>query len=67
MKTLLISILAILGISGCAGSGGSTTIGPDGLDSTLSKNKIEGLYLFKIETNTNHINISSSNDVKVEK
>ena len=64
-KVLLIGILAIFTLAGCASGTGGTSVGPHGTESTLSDNKLEGLYLFKIETNQNHLNITSRGDVKV--
>jgi len=55
----------MLGLSGCSGDGGPNTVGSHGTDSTLSDNKLEGLYLFKIEANTNTLNVHSGGDVKV--
>ena len=52
-------------MTGCASDGGSASVGQHGKDSTLSENKLEGLYLFKIETNQNVITITSDGDVKV--
>ena len=54
-----------LGLSGCAGGSGASSVGPHGTDSMLSDNKVEGLYLFKIETNQNVITVHSGGDVKV--
>jgi len=51
-------------LSGCA-SEGPNSMGSHGKESLLSENKIEGLYLFKIETNQNVINVHSGNDAKV--
>ena len=63
MKYLLL-VVAMLLFSGCA-SGGPSSVGGHGKDSTLSENKLEGLYLFKVETNQNVINIRSGGDAKV--
>jgi len=64
MKYIVLVGMIIL-LNGCAGGAGSSTVGPHGTDSLLSDNKLEGLYLFKIETNQNHLNITSRGDVKV--
>lgn len=58
---LLLPLLLV----GCSSGTGGTNVGPHGTESTLSDNKLEGLYLFKIETNQNHVNITSRGDVKV--
>ena len=58
----LIAVLA-LAFTGCAS--GTNSMGSHGKESTLSDNQIEGLYLFKIETNQNVITIHSGNDAKV--
>jgi len=58
------ALTAIL-LSGCAGGGGPSSIGSHGKESTLSENKLEGLYLFKIETNQNVITIHSGGDAKI--
>ena len=58
-------ILGTLGLSGCSGDGGPNHIGTHGTDSTLSDNKLEGLYLFKIESNNITMNLRSDGDVKV--
>ena len=65
VKTILVAIVMVAGLSGCATDGGSMSVGPHGTDSTLSNNKIEGLYLFKIETNQNVITVTSQGDAKV--
>ena len=57
-------IFAAAAFTGCASDGGAS-VGPNGKDSTLSENKLEGLYLFKIETNQNVITITSQGDAKV--
>ena len=62
MKYLL-AVLA-LAFTGCA-SGGPNSVGSHGKESLLSENKIEGLYLFKIETNQNVITVHSQGDAKV--
>ena len=62
--SLLVTLGALL-LSGCAGGSGASNIGPHGTDSMLSGNKVEGLYLFKIETNQNVITVHSGGDVKV--
>ena len=54
-----------LAFTGCASDGGSSSMGSHGKESTLSENKLEGLYLFKIETNQNVITIHSGGDAKV--
>ena len=54
-----------LAFTGCASDGGSSSMGTHGKESLLSENKIEGLYLFKIETNQNVITINSQGDAKV--
>ena len=53
-----------IAFTGCASDGGAS-VGTHGKDSTLSENKLEGLYLFKIETNQNVITITSQGDAKV--
>ena len=65
-KFSLYSLLAVgvLALNGCA-SEGPSTVGSHGKESLLSENKLEGLYLFKIETNQNVINITSGGDAKV--
>jgi len=67
MKKIILGLSAVLslGLSGCASDGGSATIGQHGKDSTLSGNKLAGLYLFKIETNQNVITITSEGDARV--
>ena len=60
-----LSVVLSLWLSGCAGGNGPSSIGSHGKESMLSENKIEGLYLFKIETNQNVINITSHGDAKV--
>jgi len=60
-----LALIAILILAGCSSGTGGTNVGPHGTESTLSDNKLEGLYLFKIETNQNHLNITSRGDVKV--
>ena len=65
MNKLIVPLLAILAFTGCASDGGSASVGQHGKDSTLSENKLEGLYLFKIETNQNVITITSQGDAKV--
>ena len=62
-KIPLLVVISFLFV-GCA-SGGPSSVGGHGKDSTLSENKLEGLYLFKVETNQNHINITSGGDAKV--
>ena len=64
MIKILSAISCLVLLSGCASDGGAS-VGPHGKDSTLSDNKLEGLYLFKIETNQNTINITSHGDAKV--
>ena len=64
MNKIVLGLLVIAGLSGCASDGGAS-VGTHGKDSTLSENKLEGLYLFKIETNQNVITITSDGDVKV--
>jgi len=59
-----IAIAMIMILSGCAAEG-PNSMGSHGKESTLSGNKIEGLYLFKIETNQNVITVNSGNDAKV--
>mgnify|MGYP000651504932 CR=1 FL=1 len=61
----VILLLPLL-LMGCASDGGSAQVGQHGTDSTLSDNKIEGLYLFKVETNMNTITVSGRDSVKVE-
>ena len=64
-KTAAFLVMSMLMFEGCASDGGSSTVGPNGRESTLSDNKIEGLYLFKIETNQNQITVRSGGNVKV--
>ena len=64
MKKVMIALMLSFIFVGCA-SGGPNSLGSHGKDSTLSENKIEGLYLFKVETNMNQINITSHGDAKV--
>ena len=63
MKYLL-GLMTLIVMNGCA-SGGSSSMGTHGKESLLSENKIEGLYLFKIETNQNVITVHSQGDAKV--
>jgi len=56
MKYIVLIGMIIL-LNGCAGGAGSSSVGPHGTDSLLS--------VFKIETNQNHLNITSRGDVKV--
>ena len=65
MFKVYIAIFFMALMTGCASDGGSASVGQHGKDSTLSENKLEGLYLFKIETNQNVITITSDGDVKV--
>ena len=65
MKKLILIVLTASLLVGCSSGTGGTSVGPHGTESTLSDNKLEGLYLFKIETNQNHLNITSRGDVKV--
>ena len=61
-----IALFAIFGLNGCAmGRGANATIGSHGKESILSDNKLEGLYLFKIETNQNNITVTAQGDAKV--
>ena len=64
MKKVLLLLPLLL--VGCASDGGSTTIGQHGTDSTLSDNKIDGLYLFKIDTQMNTINVTSRDMVRIK-
>ena len=58
--------LVMVGLNGCAvGKSVSAPFGAHGKESILSDNKIEGLYLFKIETNQNNITVNSGSDAKV--
>ena len=66
MLKLFIILGLVLGLSGCASDGGSTRVGQHGIDSTLSENAIEGLYLFKVETNMNTINVTGRDSIKVK-
>ena len=61
----LMMLAMVIAFTGCASDGGSMGVGTHGKDSTLSENKLEGLYLFKIETNQNVITITSQGDAKV--
>jgi len=65
MVKLSLLTLAVFIFTGCAGGNGPSSIGSHGKESLLSENKIEGLYLFKVETNQNVINITSHGDAKV--
>ena len=49
---------------GCATDGGPNNIGDRGQESTLSNNNVQGMYLFKIETNQQQYSISAR-DVKI--
>ena len=61
-----LGLALMLGLNGCAmGRSAVSPIGSHGKESTLSDNKIEGLYLFKIETNQNNITVHSGGDAKV--
>jgi len=64
LRSLVPVLLFGLMLSGCA-SGGPNSVGSHGKESLLSENKIEGLYLFKIETNQNVITVHSQGDAKV--
>ena len=64
MKKMLLLIPLVL--VGCASDGGSTTVGQHGTDSTLSENKLDGLYLFKIQTQMNTINVTSRDMVRIK-
>ena len=64
MRKILLLIPLVL--VGCASDGGSTRVGQHGTDSTLSENAIEGLYLFKVETNMNTINVTGRDSIKVK-
>jgi len=61
---LFSAMIAAIALSGCT-SGGPNSMGSHGKESLLSENKIEGLYLFKIETNQNVITVHSQGDAKV--
>jgi len=69
MKKIILgmAVLAMLMLNGCAAgtNGVSAPLGAHGKESILSDNKIEGLYLFKIETNQNNITVNSGGDAKV--
>ena len=65
MLKAYIAIFIMALMTGCASDGGSATVGQHGKDSTLSENKVEALYLFKIETNQNVITITAHGDAKV--
>ena len=64
MKKIVLFVTTMFLFVGCA-SEGPNSMGSHGKESLLSENKIEGLYLFKIETNQNVINIRSGGDAKV--
>ena len=64
-KTALFTAIAIA-LSGCAGGAGPNSMGSHGKESTLSDNKIEGLYLFKINTQMNTINVRSGSSVELK-
>ncbi len=59
-------MMLVLGLNGCASDGGSATVGAHGTDSTLSENKLEGLYLFKVNTQMNTINVTSRDMVRIK-
>ncbi len=65
-KTITAAMVVVLGLSGCASDGGSATVGAHGTDSTLSGNTIEGLYLFKVQTEMNTINVNSRDMVRIK-
>ena len=65
MYKIMMALVASL-LVGCASDGGSTRVGQHGTDSTLSENAIEGLYLFKVETNMNTINVTGRDSIKVK-
>ena len=55
-----------IAFTGCASDGGSMGVGSHGQDSTLSDNDLEGLYLFKIDTQNNVITIHSGGKVELK-
>jgi len=57
-------VLSVLMV-GCASDGGSMSVGEHGTDSTLSHNRVEGLYLFKIAVDQRSLTVTSGRDAKV--
>jgi len=67
MKKLTLYATLALGLflTGCATDGGVSPMGAGAKEETLSNNSIKGMYLFKIESNTNNITVNSRGDGKV--
>jgi len=63
MKYLALIAIA-LAITGCASDGGVSPM-THSKEETLSNNSVKGMYLFKIEMNTNTITVTSKGDGKV--
>jgi len=63
-KTIFASIAAIFAFGGCATDGGVSPM-THSKEETLSNNSVKGMYLFKIESNTNNITVTARGDGKV--
>jgi len=57
-------LLLPLLLSGCAMDGATAPM-THSKEETLSNNSVKGMYLFKIESNTNNITVNSRGDGKV--
>ena len=65
-KLSLLAIFGALLLSGCSSDGGPSTIGAHGKESVLSGTRLEGLYLFKVDSRVININARGGDGMELK-